>query len=186
MEAEKMGLVMATWTGRETVRVKTQNTDLKETILEGLGIVVALLRETDMALDLPDPKERDLPLEKLVREDLGSTEVVQEEDLVVQEEDMVVQEVVQDMCEQEGSIQEARAPAAGRQWRHSPSRRQRETSRAEKRVGATMDQEEGKEEEEVKIGRMLFSLLWEDPHKKEASCNFRNMNSRFDGLGHVV
>ena len=184
MEAEKMGLVMATWTGRETVRVKTQNTDLKETILEGLGIVVALLRETDMALDLPDPKERDLPLEKLVREDLGSTEVVQEEDLVVQEEDMVVQEVVQDMCEQEGSIQEAPAPAAGR--------RQRETRRAEKGVRTTVSQEEGEqegeqeEEEEVKIGRRHFSLLWEDPHKKEASCNFRNMNSRFDGLGHVV
>ena len=178
MGVGKMGLGMATQTGREMERVK-------EIILEGLelDIVVVLLRETDMVVDLRDPKERDLPLEKL-----GSTEGVQEEDMVVQEvvqeEDMVDQEeeVVQkeDMCEQEGSIQEARAPAAGRQWRHSPSRRQRETSRAEKRVGATMDQEEGKEEEEVKIGRMLFSLLWEDPHKKEGSCNFRNTNSRFD------
>ena len=133
MEVGKMGLGMATQTGREMERVK-------EIILEGLelDIVVVLLRETDMVVDLRDPKERDLPLEKL-----GSTEVVQEEDMVVQEvvqeED---QEVVQeeDMCEQEGSIQEAPAPATGRQWRHSPSRRQRETSRAEKRVGATMDQ----------------------------------------------
>ena len=167
MEVGKMGLGMATQTGREMERVK-------EIILEGLelDIVVVLLRETDMVVDLRDPKERDLPLEKL-----GSTEVVQEEDMVVQEvvqeEDMVDQEedVVQeeDMCEKEGSIQEVPAPAKDR---HSPSRRRRERRTREKRVRAAMSQEEEAEVEEeveegLKIGRRHCSLLWEDPHKKE-------------------
>ena len=81
-----MRLGMATQTGREMERAKTQNTDIKELILEGLDTGLALLTGTDM---VQDPMERSLPLEKLVRADLDSTEVVQEEDIVVQEEDLV-------------------------------------------------------------------------------------------------
>ena len=77
---------METQTGRE----ETQNTGPKEMI-----IWVILLMETDMAVDLWDPRERGLPLEKLVREDLDSTEVDQ-----------------QVICGKGGSIQEGQAPAA--------------------------------------------------------------------------
>ena len=65
--------------------------------MEGMGMGVALLMETDMTADLRDPKGRDLPLEKLVLKDMNSIEVVQEV-----------------MCEMEGSIQEGQAPAADR------------------------------------------------------------------------
>ena len=89
-------------------------------------------------------------MEKLVQEDLGLMEVVQE-----------------DMCEKEGFIQEEQAPAAD----SSPSRQHRETRRTGNRLGATMRQEE------VKIGRRHCSLLLEDSHKMEADCNFRNKYS---------
>ena len=116
MEVGKMGLGMATQAGREMERAKTQNTDLKEMILEGPDTGVALLMETDVALDPMD-----------------STEVVQEADLVVQEEDLVVQE--EDMCEKEGSIQEAQAPAGESSWQHRVARM---------RPGATSSQEREK------------------------------------------
>ena len=74
----------------QTAREETQNTGPKEMI-----IWVVLLMEQDMAVDLWEPGERGLPLEKLVRVDLDITEVVQEV-----------------MCEKEGSIQEGQAPAA--------------------------------------------------------------------------
>ena len=93
LEAE----MMATQTGRETKRAKTLNIGAKEIVLEGMGMGVALLMETDMTADLRDPKGRDLPLEKLVLKDMNSIEVVQEV-----------------MCEMEGSIQEGQAPAADR------------------------------------------------------------------------
>ena len=81
---------METQTGRETERVKAQNTGLQEMV-----IWVVLLMEIDMAEDLWDLRERGQPLEKLVREDLDSTEVVQ-----------------QVICGKGGSIQEEQAPAA--------------------------------------------------------------------------
>ena len=64
---------MATQTGRETERARTQNMGLMEMVLEGkdIGVVPALLMETAMAADLRDPKGRDLPLEKLAQEDLN-------------------------------------------------------------------------------------------------------------------
>ena len=96
LEVEEMGIQeMEMQRGRETERAKTQNTGLNKMVSKGMDIEVALLMETGMAVDLQDRKERGLPLEMLVREDLDSTEVVQE-----------------DMCEKEGSIQEGQAPAA--------------------------------------------------------------------------
>ena len=88
MEVEEM----ATQMGRETEKATTH----RDMVLVGLDIGMALLMDIDMAVDFRDPKERDPLMEKLLLEDLDSTEVVQE-----------------DMCEKEGSIQEEQAPAAG-------------------------------------------------------------------------
>ena len=146
---------MATQTGRERERARTQNMGLKEMVLESMdiiGVAPALLMETAMAADLRDPKGRDLPLEKLAQEDLNSTEVVQEV-----------------ICEREGSIQEALAPAAGRHFRQ-----ERETRTTENGAGATMRQEG------VRIGRRHCSLLLEDSHKTGADHNFSSCD--VDGL----
>ena len=97
LEVEEMGIQeMEMQRGRETERAKTQNTGLNKMVSKGMDIEVALLMETGMAVDLQDRKERGLPLETLVREDLDLTEAAQEV-----------------MCGKGGSIQEEQAPAAG-------------------------------------------------------------------------
>ena len=131
----------ATLTGRESERVKKQVTGLKGMVLGeitlfkmdifqmGMQKGVALL--IDMPVEFWNLKERNLLLEKLVWTDPYSVELVQE--------------VV--MCEKEGSIQEAQAPAGESSLQHRVARM---------RPGATSSQER------EKIGRRRCFLLLED------------------------